>query len=114
MDPIVSTFLGILIGGVVTWFASQYFYAKASKDLTAEANELRQLTVLLLRGMEAAGWVKYNRDPEGKPIGIIFEETGTATVHLSGSLTNTVIRGSNEQKPAGQELEKPQQEQPFL
>jgi Tfp pilus assembly protein PilW len=98
---IITALLSILVGGVITWLVSRSYYLRASEDLTKESNNLRQITELMLRGMEAAGWVKYNRDPEdNRPIGIIFEDSGGATSHLSGSGTDTVIHDSSEQNDA--------------
>jgi type II secretory pathway component PulJ len=82
---IVTALLSMLVGGAITWLVSRSYYLRASEDLTKEANNLRHLTELMLRGMEAAGWVKYNRNAEGKPVGIIFEDSGGAIGHLSAS-----------------------------
>jgi hypothetical protein len=95
---VVIALLSILVGGVITWLVSRFYYVRASKDLAKEAEKLRALTELMLRGMESAGWVKYNRDARGEPTGIIFEKSGGVTSHPSGSGTDTVIRGSSEQK----------------
>ncbi len=95
---VVIALLSILVGGVITWLVSRFYYVRASRDLAKEADKLRALTELMLRGMESTNRVKYNRDPQGEPIGIIFEESGGVISHPSGSGTDTMIRGSSEQK----------------
>jgi hypothetical protein len=94
---VVIALLSILIGGVITWLVSRFYYVRASKDLAKEAEKLRALTELMLRGMESTDRVKYNHDPQGEPIGIIFEESGGVTSYPSGSGTDAVIRGPSEQ-----------------
>jgi Tfp pilus assembly protein PilW len=93
---IIVAVVSIVVGSLITWLVSRAYYLRASEDLTKEASNLRQLTELMLRGMEAAGWVKFNRDSNGKPTGIIFEDSGTAVLHASSSSTAEVIRGSSE------------------
>ena len=33
--------IGVLIGATITWWAAKHYYEKASKELTAEAEELK-------------------------------------------------------------------------
>ncbi len=65
--------IGILIGGLITWFSSKYFYEKAAEDLKIEAEEFRkkmaelyELTNFLSLGMESMGWLSVKRDEHGK------------------------------------------------
>ena len=92
---IVIALLSILVGGVITWFVSRFYYIRASNDLGKEANQLRELTKLMLRGMESAGWVEYNRDDKGNPIGIVFKLSIEEKVHLTDEVEATVIPGSS-------------------
>jgi hypothetical protein len=65
------------------------YYKKAGDERRAEAQELQRFTNLILRAMENAGWVKVNRDGNGKPLGLIFDEqmnlTTTANLEAGGS-----------------------------
>ena len=95
---IVIALLSILVGGVITWLVSRFYYIRASNALSKEANHLRELTELMLRGMEAAGWVEYNRDDKGNPIGIVFKGSIEETAHVTDEVKATVIPGSSEKK----------------
>jgi hypothetical protein len=67
------TLIAVAVGGFVTWLVARAYYEKASKDLRKEAETLRQLNILILRGMENAGLVKLTRDQAGNPSGLAFD-----------------------------------------
>jgi len=79
LPNMVSAFVGVAIGGVITWLVSRYYYKKAGNELKQEATELRRLTNVVLRGLEDAGSVKLNRDTSGKVIGLIIEASARLT-----------------------------------
>jgi hypothetical protein len=60
--------LGVIFGGLINWLCSKHYYGKATKDLNKEAGELRRLNILMLEGMELAGWVTLTRDAQRNPI----------------------------------------------
>ena len=62
---------------------------KASEDLRKEASELRNLNVLILRGMEKAGFAKFNRDKNGNPVGLVLE------ISVSDTVAATSVTPSN-------------------
>ena len=71
--------LGVLAGG----FFGHFFYVKAGKQLAEEATELRRLSMLVLRGLESAGLVKWSRDEHDRITGITFTlqaKVGAVTV----------------------------------
>ncbi len=82
-----STIISIFVGGAITWLVSHYYYRRASQELIKETVQLRQLNNLMLRGMEKAGWIVFNRDEGGNPNGIRFEKSVGGTLHLRGKLT---------------------------
>ncbi|MBA5689145.1 hypothetical protein [Rugamonas apoptosis] len=67
-----------LAGGLVTWFFSWLYYARAGRELQQEAGELRRLNGVLLRGLENAGLMKVARDDQGNATGLIIEAEVTA------------------------------------
>ncbi len=69
----IFALIGIVVGGLTTWWAARYYYEKASRDLAAEANELKRLNTLILRGLESAGLVEYSRDDEGNIRGMVIK-----------------------------------------
>lgn len=84
----ILTIFSVIVGGLITWFASKYFYIKAGKELREEADELRRLNVLMLRALENAGLAHFHRDDENNITGLqislvshITAKTVTSTVH---------------------------------
>ena len=101
MDFLTTIFIALLstlVGGLITWFVSRFYYVQASKDLSKEANDLRQLTELMLRGMEEAGWVEYKRDDEGNTLGMVFRKSIRETAHATDKVEATLIPGFSEKK----------------
>lgn len=83
---------GVLFGVATTWIAAKYYYLRASYELIKEANELRRLNVLMLRGLEASGMATFSRDTEGNLKGLVITGSGThqaepATTSGSGTVT---------------------------
>jgi len=60
-----GAFLGVLSGA--------YYARRSSQELRREAESLRRLTTLILRGLEEAGLVEFSRDEQGRLIGIAFK-----------------------------------------
>jgi Tfp pilus assembly protein PilW len=85
----ITILLSTLFGGLVTWWVARRYYKKAGDERRAEAQELRRFPNLILRALENAGWVQVNRDGNGKPLGLIFDEqtnlTATANLEADGS-----------------------------
>ena len=77
--------LGVILGGLITWFWSKHYYKKASKDLKEAAKDLRKeteevkrLTNYMLLGMEKQGWVTLDRDGQLVTLGTLIH-----TVHCT-------------------------------
>jgi hypothetical protein len=62
-----------VIGLVVGWGISHFYYAKSIKDMRLDVEERKRVEQLLLRGVESIGTIKYNRDSAGKITGIIID-----------------------------------------
>jgi len=69
---VVFSGIGVIIGGIITFFVAKYYYQRATKDLKKEAAELRKLNTLILRGMEEAGQVEWNKDSVGNIVGLVI------------------------------------------
>lgn len=78
---VISNFMAVLLGALVTWYFSRRYYTRASADLVSEASRLRHLNTIMLNAMEDAGLVKLNRNEKGEIVGRIIE----ATVVFQGS-----------------------------
>lgn len=75
-----NALVGVALGTTLGFATSYYFAAESSKELQAEATQLRRLNELMLQGMENAGWMKLNRNAEGKITGMIIELEAHAEV----------------------------------
>jgi len=87
----VGTFLGFCI--------SYLFYWLSNKGLVRETKELCRLSTLMLRGMEEAGFVTFNRDKNGKITGMVVKLASkvTAQSHLEGRAS--INRGKSGELP---------------
>lgn len=89
---IALALFGVLLGAAITWWAAKHYYEKASKDLTAEAKELKKLNTLMLRGLESAGLAEFSRDEEGNIKGMVISGSGNmqaGPATISGTATVT-------------------------
>lgn len=66
---VVLTVLGLIVG----WGISHFYYAKSINDMKADVEERKRVEQLVLRGIESYGTIKYNRDSEGHISGIVIE-----------------------------------------
>jgi hypothetical protein len=92
----------VILGGLINWLCSKYYYGKATKDLNKEPGELRRLNILMLEGMEVAGWVTVTRDAQRKPISyalkINVHDAFQTVDTTSPVLTQTVKGEAGEEK----------------
>ena len=73
----LSTAASVLLGCLVTWYVSRFYYKKAGQDLVNEAARLRHLSTVMLNVMEDAGFVKLNRGQSGDIVGRVVPLSGT-------------------------------------
>jgi hypothetical protein len=88
MEAAVGTFIGIFVGGLITWFVSRHFYMQASEELKGEAAKLRKATaqvthVLLRAQLNRDAQIEPNLDAEGNIEGITVGSRGDAKQHPS-------------------------------
>jgi hypothetical protein len=78
----VDTLLGVVIGGVITFLTSRWYYHRASEDLRQEAKELRHYLGITLRVLQALSDNKHsfviNWDEHGRPIGVSYHRSPPA------------------------------------
>ena len=92
-NDLIYTLSAMAIGALVTWWAALRYYEKASRDLATEAKELRRLNVLMLRGLESAGFTEFSRDDEGNIKGMVHRASGNlvgdgATIGVTDTITS--------------------------
>ena len=88
---ILLTIISMIIGVVITWSVTYIYYKKAGDGLRQEADAVRRLTILMIRGMEEAGWVKYNRDEQGNPVGLVLQLSTHDSIKLHDALRVELI-----------------------
>jgi len=59
-----------MIGGLITWFASRYYYLRSGKELKEEASKIRSLNTMILESLEQASLAEIARDKSGNIIGL--------------------------------------------
>ncbi len=91
METLGGVLVGLLAGG--------FFYIRAGQQLKNEAEELRKLTALILRGLEQAGIMRLNRGDDGAIVGMVVQLAGSAVGMSSGKATGTVRKGSERSTP---------------
>ncbi len=89
MSAFIYAIAGIVVGGVITFLVSRYYYQRASEELRAEAERLRQeserlhdITLRMLQTISGGGQVEVNRDEEGRPTGVHHRITITDQIGL--------------------------------
>lgn len=65
-----GSIIGVMIGGFITYIVARSYYVKASKELSDAASELENLITVIGRGLENAGIFKFNRNEQGKIVGL--------------------------------------------
>jgi hypothetical protein len=74
---IAANAVATVIGGLITWVASFWYFKRAGDELRTEATQLRTLTQLALVVLtDPKGNYKLKRDSEGDITGLIAELSG--------------------------------------
>lgn len=50
METVVATAIGVILGGIVTWFVAWKYYKKAGDELLVESKKLKLTSDLIRRG----------------------------------------------------------------
>jgi len=79
MEVLFST-IGLIVGGLITFFVTNRHYERAHRELKDEVIRLRHLNIRLLWSMEEAGLIKWNRDSQGNIIGLDIRSNSALTV----------------------------------
>lgn len=87
----------MILGGLITWLAARYYYIKAGRELVREAEELKRLNILMLRGLESAGLAEFSRDQDGNIKGMVIKVSG----NLQTGLASLSAQGEVISKPKG-------------
>jgi len=88
---VVISLVFLFIGLASSWWISFHFYEKSLANSKASAAEEKRLTLLLFRGIESHGTIKYSRDISGKVVGVEIELSGQAVGNATASDTLSSI-----------------------
>lgn len=69
-EDLVQTLIANGVGAFVTWIVAWIYYRQASRDLATEAEELRRLSIIMLRALEGSGLTDLARDEKGNIKGL--------------------------------------------
>ena len=89
----MDTLLGVVIGGVITFLTSRWYYHRASEDLRQEAKELRHYLGITLQVLQALSDNRHsfviNWDEHGRPLGMSYHVTTTDQDSIQDSVDTT-------------------------
>jgi hypothetical protein len=91
MEWIVGITTGLISGFLSAAVVSLVFYRLAGRDLAREADDLRQLNMLLMNALEEVGIAEVNRDANGKPIGLRYRRHVDERVTVSETVKAVVV-----------------------
>jgi hypothetical protein len=98
-ETLVSLLVGSAVSIAATWIFAHVYYVRAGRDLTREAERLRQetgrareLVNTLARAFEAAGLIDVTWGPDGELSGVAVHLAGAAGGRATVSGTLTVTR----------------------
>ena len=73
-ETIISTAIGVILGGLITWIAAWYYYKKAGDQLITEAKKLKQTSDLILYKLQyPSAPTQLKRNDSGEVVGLIVE-----------------------------------------
>ncbi len=83
-------FVALIIGALVTWLCSRYYYKRAGDELRIEADRIRRLSTFICDALEQAGLTAFKRNKEGEIAAQYVELRATGRIKLGGTGTLTV------------------------
>ena len=98
MEWIIGIVTGLISGLIAGTLTCWFFYWLSGKDLKREAEDLRQLNILIIRALVQGGLAKVNFDADGKPKGLVLEPRGSARgITITKSAASVVLHDLKEQ-----------------
>jgi hypothetical protein len=92
MENLVLPLVGMVLGGVITWWVARHYFFKAAQQLTEEVTPLLQRTNAILRGLEIGGIAEFARDASGNYTGGVVIKMAAAAggYSVGGASLSTV------------------------
>lgn len=80
----IENLFAVLIGGLITWFASWIYYKKAGDELRAEMDLMKKANRVIAYMLENPNaQIEVKRDAKGNPVAMIV----STTAHLLDNAT---------------------------
>ena len=90
MWEFIWSLVGLIIGALITWLCSRYYYKRAGDELRVEADRIRKLSNLIGHALEQRGPVEFKRDDNGEITSIYVKLACTGGGKSGGTATLTV------------------------
>ncbi len=87
----------LAVGGIfITLIVALVLHIRSSRQLENSVKKLMGQNTLVLRGLEEAGLVEYNRDEDGNIIGLILHFSASLTGSSSAEARLTVVPNNDD------------------
>lgn len=71
-ELIIGTTIGVILGGIITWVVSRFYYRKAGKELLSESQKLRLTSELIMYKLQYPDTpTQIKRNENGVIVGLI-------------------------------------------
>jgi hypothetical protein len=101
MLQFIGTIVGVIVGGLITWLVSRYFYKRAGDELRIEADRIRKLSNLICRALEQAELAEFKSDKDGGISSLYVNLKAVGGGKSGGSATLTVDKKADDSKTPG-------------
>ena len=96
LTTVVSTVVGVLAGGFITWICAKRYYERSSQDLEQESRRLRSHLKIILFGLHDAEIIDLTWDPQTDlPVAIRLQN-----LRLPGMVDNPTIEVTQRERRA--------------
>jgi hypothetical protein len=94
----LSIIASVIVGAIITFAVTRYYYRRAGEELRAESGELRRYIDVLLGYLEDAGHITVTRDASGRPVRVqVIKGGGIASHSVGGGTITTPQPGEPEE-----------------
>ena len=96
LTTILTAVVSIFAGGIIARFISEEYYRKATEDLKSEASEILRRSTLIMRGLEEGKIVKWTKNEQGEPVGLVIQLGVQSAISATGVATPKLTKKEKE------------------
>lgn len=89
LQNIITTLVGLIVGGYITYKVSKTYYEKASIELRDQSERLVNATNIILRALEEGNIAEYTRDESGNIKGLVIHLKQSINASTSSTASAT-------------------------